>query len=185
MDRTMTDKAEARERTARRRVWFEGVARRYYAGVYSYLRWLCRDVALAEDLTQETFTRLWQHPPERRGEHPLRAWIYQVARNEYLQHRRRAGLETVPFDECAEVADQTTPPPEVKLAREALGQAVRAAVEKLPELYREVVVLHNLEGLALAQVAAVLEIPVGTVKSRRAKAMATLRTLLAEQETAR
>ena len=185
MDRTMTEKAEARERTAGRRVWFEGAARRYYAGVYNYLRWLCRDVALAEDLTQETFTRLWQHPPERRGEHPLRAWIYRVARNEYLQHRRRAGLETVALEECAEVADETMPPPEVKLAREALGQAVRAAVEKLPDLYREVVVLHNLEDLPLAQVALVLEIPVGTVKSRRAKAFVALRTLLAEQETAR
>jgi RNA polymerase sigma-70 factor (ECF subfamily) len=73
----------------------------------------------------------------------------------------------------------------VKLAREALGQAVRAALEKLPELYREVVVLHNLEDLPLAQVALVLEIPVGTVKSRRAKAFVALRTLLAEQETAR
>lgn len=185
MDRTVTDKAEARGRAGRRQMWFERVARQHYAGVYSYLCWVCREARLAEDLTQETFLRLWQHPPEVRGERPLRVWIYRVARNEYLQHRRRAGLETVALEGCLEVADETIPPPEVNLEREALGQAVREAVEKLPHLYREVIVLHNLEKLPLAQVATVLEIPVGTVKSRRAKAFTTLRSLLAEQEMAR
>ena len=93
-------------------------------------------------------------------------------------------IEPVAFEDCAEAsrADATTPDPQLQLERHALRRAVRAAVDKLPDHYREVIVLHNLEGLSLAQIADVLEIPEGTVKSRRAKALSKLRHLLHEQE---
>ena len=61
-----------------------------------------------------------------------------------------------------------------------MREAVQSALARLPDGYREVVVLHNLEGLSLAQVAEVLAIPKGTVKSRRAKALSLLRHLLQE-----
>ncbi len=129
--------------------------------------------------------QIWQHPPELRDQRALRAWIYRVARNQYLQYRRRAGLTTVPLEEsdAAEVADWSCPGPEVHLAREALCRAVQEAIVQLSDPYREVIVLHNLQGLSLAQVAEVLQLPLGTVKSRRAKAFARLRELL--QETVR
>jgi RNA polymerase sigma-70 factor (ECF subfamily) len=177
----------ARERAAtmnaaRERALFERLARRYYAGVYSSLRWLGRDDALAEDLTQETFMQIWQHPPEVRGEGALRAWVYKIARNQYLQHRRRAGLETVALDGADDTADLSTPGPELHLEHEEQFRAVHVVVEKLPDHYREVIVLHNLEGLSLDQVSAVLDIPIGTVKSRRAKAFRKLRELLQQEE---
>ena len=169
---------------AKQQAVFERLARRFYAGVYNYLCWICRDAALAEDLTQETFMQIWQHPPELRNERALKAWVFRVARNEYLQHRRRAGIDTVVLQDCAEAsrADATAPDPQLQLERDALRRAVRAAVDKLPDYYREVIVLHNLEGLSLGQIADVLEIPEGTVKSRRAKALSKLRHLLQEQE---
>ncbi len=177
----------ARERAtavsaARERALFERLARRYYAGVYSYLRWLSRQDALAEDLVQETFMQIWQHPPEARGEGVLRVWVYRIARNQYLQHRRRAGLETVALDDAEDSVDLSVPGPELRLEHEELCRAVHEAVEKLPDHYREVIVLHNLEGLALDQVSAVLDIPIGTVKSRRAKAFRKLRELLKQEE---
>lgn len=77
---------------------FERLARRYYAGVYDYLRWLCRDEDLAADLTQETFVQAWRHPPEFRGEPALKAWVFRIARNAFLQHHRRAGIQTLALE---------------------------------------------------------------------------------------
>jgi len=183
MNTTARVEREAERRVERRRASFEALARRFYAGVYSYLCWISRDAGLAEDLTQEAFMQIWQHPPEFRGDRALKAWVYRIARNQYLQHRRRAGRDTVALDECAEFepADAARNP-QAALERDQLRGAVREALGKLPDGYREVIVLHNLEGLSLAQVAAVLEIPKGTVKSRRAKAFAMLRHLLHQQE---
>ena len=162
----------------------ERLTRRFYAGVYNYLRWLCRDAELAEDLTQETFLQMWRHPPELRGEKPLKAWVFKVARNEFLQHQRRSGLHTVALEENTEAQEvgSASTDPAIGLEREALCQAVQTAVERLPALYREVIVLHNMEGLPLARVAEVLGIPKGTVKSRRAKAVSLLRHMLREHE---
>ena len=172
--------------TARRRALFEGMARRFYAGVYNYLCWLSRDTGLAEDLTQETFMQIWQHPPELRGARALKTWVYRVARNQYLQHRRRAGLETIAFEDCeaAQMTYASAADPQLRLEKEQLRRAVRRAVQALPEPYREVIVLHNVEGLSLGHVAEVLELPKGTVKSRRAKAFSMLRRLLGKQEGA-
>ena len=182
MSTTAREAAIAARRLAQSGVLFERLARRFYAGVFNYLCWVSRDKGLAEDLTQETFMQIWQHPPEMRSERALRAWVFRVARNEYLQHRRRAGLETVAFDDCSEVqqAGSSGADPQLSLVRKDLRDAVRGAVEKLPDHYREVIVLHNLEGLSLAEIAEVLEVPVGTVKSRRAKALSLLRHLLQE-----
>jgi RNA polymerase sigma-70 factor (ECF subfamily) len=164
---------------------YERLARRHYAGVYNYLCWTSRNTALAEDLTQETFVQIWRHLPEVRSEEAVRVWVYRVARNTYLQHRRRAGLDTVSLEDCGE-PEPAGPPetqPELRLERDDLRRLVRAAVEHLPDAYREVIVLHNLEGFSLAQVGDVLQVPVGTVKSRRARAFRRLRELL--QEVAR
>jgi RNA polymerase sigma-70 factor (ECF subfamily) len=175
--------ADAGRRTARDRALYERLARRFYAGVYNYLCWISRDTALAEDLTQETFMRVWQNLPEVRSERAVKVWVYRVARNQYLQHRRQGGLKTVALEDCAEAADSRTPGPELALERRDLCQAVRAAVDELPDACREVIVLHNLEGFPLAQVADVLQVPIGTVKSRRGRAFQMLRELL--QEVAR
>ena len=162
---------------------FEDVARRFYAGVYNYLCWISRDTALAEDLTQETFMQVWRHLPELRNERAARAWIYRVARNQFLQHQRRSGVETVALDDCAalDFPDTTSPAPQVRLEQAALRRAVRLAVDKLADAHREVIVLHNLEGLSLVQVGQVLDIPLGTVKSRRARAFSELRHLLQKE----
>ena len=162
----------------------ERLTRRFHASVYNYLRWLCRDADLAEDLTQETFLKIWRHPPELRGERPLKAWVFKVARNEFLQHQRRSGLHTVALEENTETQEAASAgtDPAIGLEREALCHVVQSAVERLPAVYREVIVLHNMEGLPLARVAEVLGIPQGTVKSRRAKALSLLRHMLREHE---
>jgi RNA polymerase sigma-70 factor (ECF subfamily) len=173
----------ALRRAGRQQAIYENLARRFYAGVYNYLCWISRDEDLAEDLTQETFMRVWQHFEEIRDSRATRAWVYRIARNQFLQHRRAAALDTVSFEACAQAGRGwgVALDPEIGLEREALCRAVRQAVEELPDPYREVIVLHNLEHLSLAQVAQVLDVPVGTVKSRRARALAALRQLLQQE----
>jgi len=184
MSTTARETANAARRAAKDRALFERLVRLSYAGIYNYVRWMSRDRGLAEDLTQETFMRVWEHLPELRNERALKAWVFRVARNEFLQRRRRAGLDTVPLQDSggAEKADCSSPDPQINLERKSLRESVRAAVDKLPDGYREVIVLHNLEGLSLAEIARLLEIPKGTVKSRRAKALSMLRNLLQEEE---
>jgi RNA polymerase sigma-70 factor (ECF subfamily) len=165
---------------AQRRL-YEGLARGFHAGVYRYLHWLARDPDLAADLTQQTFVQIWRHPPELRGERALKAWVYRVARNEYLQHQRRARVQTVPIDDCEETEAAGSPDPQLRLERDELSRRVRGAVDRLPDACREVIVLHNMDDLSLAEVARVLEIPEGTVKSRRARAFVLLRDMLARE----
>jgi RNA polymerase sigma-70 factor (ECF subfamily) len=161
--------------------WYEQAARQEHAGVYGYLSWLCRDNELAADLTQETFLKLWRNPPGLREGPALKAWLFKVARNEYLQHRRRAGLGTLALDDTQEAHRIANEPLSLQALFETkeLVEIVCNAISKLPDCYREVVVLHNQEGLTLQEVGEILEIPIGTVKSRRAKAFELLRQMLA------
>jgi len=168
---------------AARQQRYECLARRYYAGVYNYLRWSSGDADLARDLTQETFVQAWRHLDELRHEKAAEAWIFRVARNEHLQHRRRSGLETVSLDDCAEadLPGWTGAGSHAQLERQWVCQAVRSAADGLPAAYREVIALHSLEGLPISRVAQVLGIPEGTVKSRLSKAFALLRHKLAAE----
>lgn len=167
-------------------LWYEQTSRQHHAGVYGYLSWLCRDSELAADLTQETFLKLWRTPPALRGGPALKAWLFKVARNEFLQHRRRAGFETLPLDDAQEPGLNAgeTLSLQALLEIKELVEVVCNAIGKLPDSYREVVVLHNQEGLTLQEVGEILEIPIGTVKSRRAKAFELLRQMLAGKVSA-
>ncbi len=162
---------------------YEHLARRFYAGVYNYLRWLCQEAELAEDLTQQTFVQIWRNPPELRGEKPLRAWVFRVARNEFLQHQRRAGLPTIALDDLAEDEESVSsfPNPQTELEREELHQSLRCALGRLPDAFRQVVVLRDVEGFSVNEIAEVLRVPAGTVKSRHSRAFALLRSMLAAE----
>ncbi len=153
---------------------------RYHARIYDYLWWLCRDGSLAEDLTAETFLRLWQHPPDPSKRGSLKAYVFRSALNQYRQHLRSRGREPLPLNDAGLSTPDAADGPPIVLERDELRRGVREAVEKLPEIHRAVVLLHNLEGLTLAEVAEALDIPIGTAKSRLAAAFAMLRRSLRE-----
>jgi RNA polymerase sigma-70 factor (ECF subfamily) len=162
---------------------FEDLARHLYAGVYNYLCWMSRDRALAEELTQETFVQAWQNIEGLRSESAAQAWLYRIARNRFLQHARRSQLPTVPLEDCLEhvAPAPAATQPDRAAERADLCRTVHEALQALPEAYREVIVLHNVEHLSLAHVAQVLDVPLGTVKSRRARAFNMLRCLLSSE----
>ena len=124
----------------------------------------------AEDLTQEVFVRACQTLRSYRGDSgSLSGWLMRVARNLIIDRYRRARREVrcEPIPETGiPVSDPRAPDPLQCLAREEISAVVHGALRRLSPVIREVVVLRDLEGLALHEVAAILHIPQGTVKSR-------------------
>ena len=159
---------------------FNALVDRLHGRIYDYLCWLTRDGALAADLTEETFLKLWQRPPDPRRRSTHRAYAFKVALNLYREHLRRKGIEWAPLDDAAELLPDPGPQPFARLTQGQTQRAVREAALALPELQRAVVVLHNLEGLTLREVADALDVPIGTVKSRLASGFAMLRRALRE-----
>jgi DNA-directed RNA polymerase specialized sigma24 family protein len=102
MSETNMHSAEVAETSAKampdRRLYLKLVDR-YHARVYDYLCWLCRDESLAEDLTAETFLRLWQHPPDATKRGSLKAYVFKAALNQYRQHLRSRGADLVGIED--------------------------------------------------------------------------------------
>lgn len=150
--------------------------------VHRLSRRYARDESDAEDLTQEIFVALFRSASTFRGEATLATWVYRVALNHALRHRekwtRESGLNQPDAnDETVEVADCGADPAR-HAARGELNREVRGALDGLASGQREVVVLHELHGLTYSECAQVLEIPIGTVKSRLSNAFRHLRTSL-------
>ncbi len=160
---------------------FASLLGRYQNRLYRYLlRWV-HEPASAEDLFQLTWMRILQHIrgfDERRN---FEAWLFAVARNvaiDYLRRRRPASLEEPVGDDLtlsAALASGDPGPLEQVLRSEKLG-LVRKALESQPPVYREILSLRFEEEMKLEQISEVLSVPLGTVKTRLARALERLRS---------
>lgn len=133
----------------------------------------------AEDVAQDALVEICRSVGNFRGDASLATWVHRVAVNVCLEHRRKRRPEVVPFEEefAESDADPQVGPPEALELSEVKG-SVDAAISRLPELHRDVVILHELQGLTYAECARALGCPVGTVKSRLSNAFGKLRELL-------
>jgi RNA polymerase sigma-70 factor, ECF subfamily len=158
---------------------FEVLLDRYEARVYRLALRYADCVADAEDLTQEVFLGIYRNIGGFRGAAALSTWIYRVAVNHCLEYRRRKRPETVVYDDDDELPtmDWRHDPVQVSTKNDIAAQLERA-LEHLTPIHRDVVVLHEIQGLTYQECADVLEIPVGTVKSRLFNAFCRLRELL-------
>ncbi len=151
-----------------------------HASLYRYARALAHDPMIAEELVQETYRRALaarKHPFPPTEEH-VRPWLFTIVRNQWYNdlRRRRVAEAYEPGDETEPAALDT---PDTILFRRLLQSEVRDAVEALPEVLREVIVLREIEALSYAEIAHLQECPIGTVMSRLARARAALRAALA------
>jgi RNA polymerase sigma-70 factor (ECF subfamily) len=153
----------------------------HHGAVFGYLRRLGADAAQAEDLTQETYTKAWSSIAGLRREASLRAWLLTIARNQYLQLVRRRRGDESPMDDAPEPADPA-PAADGTLAGQQRDERLHGEVDRLEPALRETVALHYFQELSLREVAAVLGVPAGTVKSRLARALDALRRALEQQE---
>jgi RNA polymerase sigma-70 factor (ECF subfamily) len=129
---------------------------------------LTSDPAAAEDLVQDTMLRALRAWGTFQSGSNARAWLVTILRNQFINgwRARRRSPEAVDMDAIPELPDLGDPDPEGRFFRDLVDEEVLAAVDALPEDFREVVVLSDMEGLPYADIAEALHIPVGTVKSR-------------------
>lgn len=171
---------------------FETIVVRYQARVY---RLACRltSEADAPDVLQETFLQVYRHLSSFRGESQFGTWLYRVASNAALMHRRAATRRPAEsldvflprFDSDGK---HTATPAELQvvscvdelLDRQALAEKARDAIAQLPDLYREAFVLRDLEEMPTAEVARTLDIEAATVRQRVHRARLMLRGYLSD-----
>ena len=161
---------------------FDEIYHRYGAMIYNLAFRLSGDLDLAADLTQEVFLRAFRHLERFRGRSSLKTWLYRVGLNHCRSRlsRRRWFFVPVAEEEPTEglqLVDQRRGPEERAMAGER-GRILRRALAKLPLQFREAIVLCDLEGLSYEEIAAVLGIRMGTVRSRIARARGKLKVLL-------
>ena len=170
---------------------FEKLVNERSGEIYGLLYRLTENPEEARDLTQETFLRAFQSIGQFRGESDLRTWIYRIAINQARNHwrwwRRRHRDSTVSIDAAdanghASVINKLSSgnsgnPEHGALAHER-ERALRKALSGLRRVYREAVVLRDIEGFAYEEIAVALDISVGTVKSRLARGRQELRRKL-------
>lgn len=156
---------------------FDELLARYGPRVYAFC---CRlaGAEAAEDLAQEVWLAVYRALPKFRGQSKPTTWLFGIAVRVHGKQRRRRRVETVTEQAAAELADGD-PAPDQRLLADELAAKVREAIDRLPPGQREVVHLRQLEGLAYAEIAEVLKIPVGTVRSRLHHGMSTLADRLA------
>ena len=151
--------------------------------LYNFACWLARDPLEAEDLVQEAYARALGSAQQFEAGSNLKAWLFRILRNAFIDRRRRSQRETSSPDveELAADAEATEPASrELQLdqIRALVAEDVGAAVHALSEPFRTVILL-DLEGMTEAEVANVLGCAPGTVKSRLSRARAVLRERLA------
>ncbi len=135
---------------------------------------LAGSLDLADDLTQEVSLRALAGFSRFRRGASGDTWLYRIAVNMVLRHRERLTVNTVPWDTAAEAADPR-PSPHLIAQQAEIRPLVWAALERLPDEQRTTLILSVFEELKYREIAAVLEIPLGTVKSRLHTGMSRLR----------
>lgn len=139
----------------------------------------------AEDVVMQTYLKAWQGIPRYNGRAALGTWLFRIARNCALDHLRREKVryaesldadEREPGQRPVEDVDTKTPADELMTAESV--SAVQAAIERLPPVHREVIVLRYVEDLKYAEIGAALGISLGTVMSRLFHGHAKLRKIL-------
>ena len=178
--------ARAGEETA-----YRELIRRYERPLFSLLYRMVRDRELAEDLAQETFIKALNAIESYRPEYKFSSWIFKIANNAAIDHLRRRELDTLslegsPHAETPEaveatalqIGDRQESPLDAVEARELGGQIEEAIAQLRPE-YRSCILLRHVEGRAYEEIAEILGLPLGTVKTYIHRARNELRQALA------
>ena len=181
-DRTLLTRAQAGDMSA-----FESLVERHEEKVYGLALRMTRSEADAAEIAQDTFLSAYQHLSEFRGEAAFGSWVHKIAANNALMRLRRQRILDVVSDDLAapEFTERGSlaEPPETDWSRRAddkilddeLGRAIQEATDTLPEGYREVFLLKDVEGLSYEEISEMLGISIPAVKSRLHRARLALR----------
>ena len=163
---------------------FRDSALQHLDGLYAYAMTLVRNQAEAEDLVQETYLRAVQAFDRLRPDSNVKSWLFTILRNLRLNQVRdgRTRYRVAEMDEpdggTREFEDKSSKDPLFLYLAKVKQADVRNAIEELPAIYREVIVLRDFEELSYHEIAQVLDCPCGTVMSRLNRARERLKALL-------
>ncbi|MCS6863249.1 MAG: RNA polymerase sigma factor [Abditibacteriales bacterium] len=152
--------------------------------LFNLFMYLTNSQDLAEDLTQEAFARLWQSRLNFRGECSMMTWATRIAHHTFYDYQRRQYLEREMMNASADAVEAIESPAQT-LEQVTLRCAVAQALQRLPEMERQAVVLVKIEGLSYREAGEILGEPTGTVKWRVMEALGKLKKFLTESENLR
>lgn len=184
-DQEVVELARKSEETA-----YRELLRRYQRPVFSLIYRMVRDRELAEDLSQETFVKVLNALDRYRPEYKFSSWVFKIANNAAIDHLRRKELDTLSLEggpdattperveaTALQLGDSTESPLEELQARE-LGSTIERAIAQLRPEYRSCIILRHVEGRPYDEIAVILKLPLGTVKTYIHRARAELRESL-------
>lgn len=164
---------------------------RYQGRIYNAILKLCQNSDDAAELTQDTFVKVFEKLSTFRAESSFYTWLFRIAINLTLNHcKRRLKISTVSLDGAGGpdeaqrasllglLADSKGPDPVELARRKELVKIINDSIGQLPEEFRVVLVLRDIEQMSYAEIADVLELELGTVKSRLSRARGMLRDIL-------
>ena len=161
---------------------FEELAIPLLDSLYNFAHWLVHNQNDAEDLVQETYLKALRSFASFQPGTNFRAWIFQILRNTFLSScsklERRMTVAMMDSEEDSPVLCATSVTPESLLIERSGNDAVRCAIEHLPVIFREVILLCDVEDTSYREIAEILSIPIGTVMSRLARARKAVRESL-------
>ena len=181
-DRELLTRAQAGDMSA-----FESLVGKHEDKVYGLALRMTRSEADAAEITQDTFLSAYQHLSEFRGEAAFGSWVHRIAANNALMRLRRQKVVDIVSDELAgpeftergSLADgpesDWSKRADDKIIEDELGRAIQAATDALPEGYREVFLLKDVEGLSYEEISEMVGISIPAVKSRLHRARLALR----------
>lgn len=158
----------------------EAFAVRFRGDLLNLFLWLTRDPDLAENLTQDTFLRVWGRLDQFRGESGLRTWVHKVALSALADHRRSEVRKHRSLERYARRSASEGQAEEVRRAE--MRVTLAHALAELPQGARQVIVLCRLQGFTLTEAAGLLGEPVGTLAWRMSEGLKQLRTLLSGEQ---
>lgn len=186
LDRLLVDRFKSGDPTA-----FDQLVTRYWAKIYAMTNQLLRNQQDAEEVTQDAFVRAHRGLVNFRGDSAFSTWLYQIAtnlaRNRYWYWWRRKRDKSISFDApvsadnestLAEIIPAEQETPEDATVTQEFVHRVSECMELLNEKHREILILRNVQNLSYEEIAGILGISVGTVKSRIARARESLREKL-------
>jgi RNA polymerase sigma-70 factor (ECF subfamily) len=188
MDRVLVDRFKSGDQTA-----FDEMVTRYWDRIYAMVHQMLRNTQDAEEVTQDAFIRAHRGLVNFRGDSAFSTWLYQIAtnlaRNRYWYWWRRKRDQTISFDQPLGPEGETTladiipaaveTPDDITVTQEFIDR-ISEGMEKLSAKHREILTLRNIKNLSYEEIAEILGISVGTVKSRIARARESLRSKLGE-----
>jgi RNA polymerase sigma-70 factor, ECF subfamily len=188
LDRLLVDRFKNGDEGA-----FEQMVNRYWDRIYAMVHQLLRNQQDAEEVTQDAFIRAHRGLVNFRGDAAFSTWLYQIAtnlaRNRYWYWWRRKRDKSISFDQpvgedsdtpLSEIFAAEVETPEDAALTQELVDRIAVGMERISPKHREILILRNVKNLSYEEIAEILEISVGTVKSRIARARESLRSKLGD-----